>query len=188
MSPSLLSALLWFLRTAIAGFWFVLSIDWPSTSRFLWVTWLAATGMRLPVSVCDLTPPRLFAWSPPRAPGVKGKVLFCDVSYFTLIQIIRPRGRSASSHTAGRRSPRLAETLFKLLYERFSTTNCQVGRPRHPKRCLLATFCGIPPRWRLSDVLSGKEAATTQSKETLAAKASCWLALPCSKKSSYRLS
>lgn len=77
------------------------------------VTWLAATGIKLPVSICDLPPPRLFAWSPPRAPGARGNVLFCNVSYVTLIQIIRPRGRLASSHTAGRLSPRLAEILLR---------------------------------------------------------------------------
>lgn len=69
MSTSLVAALLWFLSAGIAGFWFVCSTSWPSTSRFRPVTWLAATSVRLPVSLRDLTPPRPFAWSPPRAPG-----------------------------------------------------------------------------------------------------------------------
>lgn len=69
MSTSLVSALLWLLSAGMAGFWFVCSTSWPSTSRFRPVTWLAATSVRLPVSLRDLTPPRPFAWSPPRAPG-----------------------------------------------------------------------------------------------------------------------
>lgn len=64
MSTSLVAALLWFLSAGIAGFWFVCSTSWPSTSRFRPVTWPAATSARLPVSLRDLTPPRPFCVKP----------------------------------------------------------------------------------------------------------------------------